>query len=374
MDYSMTEKPEWRKNEKTTSELLQEISCFKSRYDELKVKDSLFAEEKFARAMAVEYVVNSNLGELVGTQTEDDTLKVLEEFWDNSVQGDNLSNKSRTETLNTYKAMEYLHKTVAKEMGGTGLLTVQLICDTHKILLEGLHREKGEIRQRDVWTRYNGNIHFYPDPVVAQQRFYGLIDRHNTYIAQLSKFSEQDKIEYVFKCAAQLLFEFVDAHPFYDGNGRMCRLLANHTISQISPFPVSIYHGHNCPNSRCTRSDYIDAIVRCRENPNDGPGDLAAMLVEGAWIGWKNLCCNLERRRNDSQIGPIVVQKKDIKIKEKIEQIWSSFQKKGIEKAIIIAEVSKAVVDSNVEDLKSFQCLEQKLMIQGIEILLQIYP
>ena len=45
-------------------------------------------------------------------------------------------------------------------------------------------------------------------------------------------------IEFIFKRAARLLFDFVDAHPFGDGNGRTCRLLANYDISLITPFPV----------------------------------------------------------------------------------------------------------------------------------------
>jgi len=116
-----------------------------------------------------------------------------------------------------------------------------------------------------------------------------------------------DSTAYIFKCAALLLFSFVDAHPFTDGNGRMCRLLANHVLSLITPFPVGLYHKTH--PGRSGRKDYIDAIMECRSHREKGLGKLAAMLVEGAWRGWKSLFENAERRGSGVTIGPIVVEK-----------------------------------------------------------------
>ena len=93
---------------------------------------------------------------------------------------------------------------------------------------------------------------------------------------------------YIFKCAARL-----DTHPFGDGNGRMSRLLANHIVGLIIPFPVALYHKHE---ERNERMDYINAIVRCREHPEEGPCELAAMLVEGAWHGWQKLNSKLKEQ------------------------------------------------------------------------------
>ena len=42
--------------------------------------------------------------------------------------------------------------------------------------------------------------------------------------------------------AARLLFSFVDAHPFGDGNGRMCRLLANYVNIASSHFRTSLHY------------------------------------------------------------------------------------------------------------------------------------
>ena len=63
------------------------------------------------------------------------------------------------------------------------------------------------------------------------------------YIKKLSSIEKnsQEEVDHVFKCASRLLFDFVDTHPFLDGNGHMCRLLASYVLNLITPFPVSLY-------------------------------------------------------------------------------------------------------------------------------------
>ena len=141
----------------------------------------------------------------------------------------------------------------------------------------------------------------YPNPQHSESLLYSLIDHHNLCIQNCPTNGD---IGYIFKCAAQLLFSFVDAHPFSDGNGRMCRLLANHVLSLITPFPVGLYHKTHTEKSE--RRCYIDAIVDCRSNPGKGPGQLAFILVGDAWRGWKSLFENLERTGLGNIIGPIV--------------------------------------------------------------------
>ena len=43
-----------------------------------------------------------------------------------------------------------------------------------------------------------------------------------TYLKNKYSQDTNDYTALLFKCAARLLFSFVDAHPFGDGNGRMC--------------------------------------------------------------------------------------------------------------------------------------------------------
>ena len=261
----------------STADMLQEISRMKAQF-ECPVDDR---QKGCVHDMEVKYVHHSNLGEGVGTQTYEDTKALVTK----SSHLKPTSSRDQRETINTLNALRAMEK-LQVDMEGSGLLTVDQICSIHAIVLDGLHQEAGKLRETAVFTRTDKGIHHYPCPEAAEQELYNVVDRHNIHMEALEKktqLSNLEKVIYVIKCAAWLLFHFVDTHPFIDGNGRTCRLLGNYVLSLVAPFPVSVYSD---ASTNCRR-DYIDAIVSCRENPKEGPSELAAMMVEGLWVGWK---------------------------------------------------------------------------------------
>lgn len=274
--FEFKENPRWRrKGMESTAEMLQEISEMKAQFECLVDNE----QKVCTRGMEVAYVHHSNLGEGVGTQTYEDTQALTD------TDPQSTSSRDQRETINTFNALRAMEKLDA-DMESSGLLTVDQICNTHAIVLDGLHPEAGKLREITVFTRTDKGIHYYPRPEVAEQELYDVVDRHNIHMEALekkTKLSKLEKVTYVVKCAAWLLFHFVDTHPFVDGNGRTCRLLGNYVLSLVAPFPVSVYSD---ASTNCRR-DYIDAIVCCRENPTEGPSELAAMMVEGLWLGWK---------------------------------------------------------------------------------------
>ena len=158
-------------------------------------------------------------------------------------------------------------------MNKTGLLTVQQICDVHRILLSGLDSRAGELRSTRVCTEYCGHIHWYPEPAAASEI---IVDHHNFHMDRRpGQASLPEDTWYIFNCAAWLLFHVVNTHPFPDSNGHTGRLLANYVLSLVTPFPVPLYSAN--------REDYVGAIVHCREQPEEGLQKLVAMLVKGAW-------------------------------------------------------------------------------------------
>ena len=338
-----------------TSAMIEDIAASRKEYvEKFKNKSQPFVK-KFASCMAVHYIQNLNFEEMAGTQRREDTEEVLKNYMENTESDSEVLNEEKIETLNTYKAMAKFYE-LHETMKRSGLLTVDEINDIHKVLLDGLRQNRGQncgkLRETPVCTHCKeGGPHFYPAPEKVEGLLYALVDHHNICMdACPHDTSSEEYTAYIFKCAARLLFEFVDTHPYVDGNGRMCRLLANHIVGLITPFPVTLYHKHE---ERSERMDYIDAIVRCRKHPEEGPRELAAMLVEGAWHGWKKLLSELKEQHRSV---PIVVKKSlcnELYISERIERVWNDINKQGMEmtKEEIVKKATSAALSANLASL-----------------------
>ena len=233
----------------------------------------------------------------------------------------------------------------------------------------------GALRDTDVYTRTEKGLHFYPEPKRAKLLLYASIDHHNLYMTCLKNKYSRDTNDYtalLFKCAARLLFSFVDAHPFGDGNGRMCRLLANYVLSQITVFPVGLYHKSR--PERSGRDDYIEAIIHCREHPEEGPGKLAAMLVESAWHGWKELFKNVGHRvRTLSYIRPILVQLSDPeKTKKRIGSIITD-EHLNVDEEDIVKRIERIKTEVDTAELPPFYFIEKEFEHKGINFRCHIF-
>ena len=88
-------------------------------------------------------------------------------------------------------------------------------------------------------------------------------------------------IKFLAKVAAYALFEFVDLHPFCDGNGRMARLVACAIMSSVMSFPCGLTCEERPTNA--TYREYVKAIVQARKDPERKPVSLATLAIEGAY-------------------------------------------------------------------------------------------
>ena len=252
LKFEITEVPKWReKGGIKTTAMLSDIVQFYEKYEELPQPAKQFCKDSFAKLMTMKFILNVNIGQSVGTQAVlDDYIKKqrsssnLDSSEDAGSQGITVPNKADcVVTINVFKTLKRFFE-MRHEMENTGKLTVQQIYECHRVLMESVQKDVGELRTTCVYNM-DDEEHVYPESRVAKQILYACVDHHcahMTHYEELTKKApKEESFCYLFKCAARLLFDFVDAHPFGDGNGRMCRLLGNYVLSLITPFPVALY-------------------------------------------------------------------------------------------------------------------------------------
>ena len=261
--------PPWRnqKDDKSSLELLAEVAIH------LEKRTAGNPTDLFSH-----FVLQANIGEDVGTQDKEETKSICENPLPFA------PTQRVRETWNTFKALQKLEE-IHHEMEETGMITVQQICDIHKVLMDGLLDNAGEIRKTATYTiRPDGEKYYYTPPEIVEDRLYTVVDHHNEHMEEINNLnlSRKEKLAMTVKAAVWLLLNFVDTHPFSDGNGRTSRLLTGYTIMMANPFPVQPYHN----NKETCRSDYINAIVHCSRNLDQCPSRIAALLVDGLHTSW----------------------------------------------------------------------------------------
>lgn len=336
LKFDIQEKPSWRSGGKTTSNLFKDLLIWKDKFDHLPQAEQTSFQEPFTVCMNIEYVFHSCIAERIGVQTYEATKEVLERvlgYMGGRPGGE--KSKEEKETVNVAKALMKL-RAVHQSMGNTGKLSVDIICGLHREFMDELRMDSGTMRSVDAYKRLPDNsIHFYAKPDVAQAKLHSIVVNHNihmdAYAAKVKDMTSQDKYVFLIKCASWLMFQFMETHPFSDGNGRLSWILANYVLSLINPFPVHLYqYGDFSSQDRITH--FIEASNNCRKNPKDGPRDLAALFVEGIWYVWSKFIKAQELRHLSSSQIVIVVQK------SKADEVPSHLKNMGVSKYLELTE------------------------------------
>ena len=249
--------------------------------------------------------------------------------------------RKRQETLQTIAAMSLLYanlqKAKAEELldrvageysGGVQfnpndvlLLDDADIRAAHTVLTHELMSQKeyvGMIRGQDNELGTGGGFfesHSWPAGGTVESLLMSALDDYAHHVSELGEVGTVEHTTQIFQLAAWLLFQFVNIHPFMDGNGRMCRLLANRVLAVIFPFPVPIdetttfedaeglklkfvvqhkplqptpFIKHfDAPNFRTL---YLALLEACRHRPGakEQPIELCTLLIENGWYRWQH--------------------------------------------------------------------------------------
>lgn len=184
----------------------------------------------------------------------------------NDEAGFSVSNTDDVEEVTNYLRAFRLVQDNLRDPAGLPL-SVRLLCDAHRLLLNGAHgsgKQPGELRRSQNWiggTR-PGNAVFVPPPA---ERVADLLADMERFIHEASNTSLPPLVKIALVHA-----QFETVHPFLDGNGRIGRLL----------IAALMEHWHLLPEPLMYLSGYL------KQHQTEYYRRLSAIRTQGDWESW----------------------------------------------------------------------------------------
>ena len=148
-----------------------------------------------------------------------------------------MDEKTHRETIQTLTALEKMDSIRKKNQQEEPLhhgwlyISPEHICELHSVLMEDSVQKPGQYRHNDAYPK---GYHFmYSAPPLIPSHMFNWTDSLTDLV-----YDKDLSLEEIFKLAALVMFNFLDVHPFSDGNGRLARILASHILSVYHFFPV----------------------------------------------------------------------------------------------------------------------------------------
>lgn len=164
----------------------------------------------------------------------------------NTQKGD--EHHARQVISNYQRAYRWLH---SRETSHVDKL---LLCELHKLIMEGLDARSSHVGTYRSGQASIGPVVLFPKPAEVN-------DLMEDFLLHFNQLCKRADVSFV-AIATYFLHEFLSIHPFFDGNGRMARLLCDFILSIYKmPFPVNL-----CMSEDQRRE--LTASIRSGQNTN----------------------------------------------------------------------------------------------------------
>ncbi len=164
--------------------------------------------------------------------------------------------------------------------------TPQFIKELHAKVMNGLVEEPGTYRTK--WAKPSQEEWVFVIPQKIDRKLNTLCKSVRTAIKaqRMWATSEQDILVQRIKIMATFLTEFLQIHPFSNGNGRVARLLISWLMADVVPLPLL--------TSPTTRDRYLQCLRDARHTNPILPISLARFVLESVVHTMGMVCVSLD--------------------------------------------------------------------------------
>ena len=171
-------------------------------------------------------------------------------------------------------------------------LSSDIVLELHAILTDR-DSSKGAGKLRDsnaVHVSSDGprHLHFLPPPHLIPSTLHAILKKFTCYMKKRQFFEDKKSPEYInfiCRCAAQLLYDLVTLHPFVHCSRTVAILLAYYTLALISPVPVEL---RDSDGQLYNKERFVTLIAHSQAKEDGKPISVATMLLNSFWLSIKH--------------------------------------------------------------------------------------
>lgn len=286
------------------------------------------AVARFRTQQALDFLLKSNQSEGLGTTEVVGTLKAV-------MDAASSTSKADAETRGYFAGMQWL----AKQEQQTQMKSLKfwMVTQVHSYVYAEVDPEvAGSLRTETVFAVQTPQtrVHYFPGPEHLKPKLETLLRNYQACLLGQPQLNTPEGILFVVKLSCFLFFSLVNLHPFLDGNGRTCRLLANWVLGAVFPFPVPIWQEKatlNAPvDGLASYYAYCAAIQSDRDEEH--PMHLTIMTIDRAYDQCVELSQYLTKVGRSQQIGTVTLPMGQIDAAQLLEEYLHLSHDKRVDK------------------------------------------
>ena len=284
-------KPHWMESNADLNDLVKEYHFYSKNFNLLTENPDKLKE--FHDIKAISFVFTSNKLEdtIPRGFSEDQIFKLLSSLTKEDLNCQNILEKwnidgindngltSKAQLLQHLKAYYFLIETSLNNINMKSVSHKKLTKDTliqiHQILVagavdnDGVSIKSGSLRNIIV----HAGEYVYLDHTLVESSLDKALQQFNEDI--------QNKTKNPIEIAVNLFYDVITIHPFEDGNGRLCHLLATYVFHSCGfPLPVLLSSGHSK-----SRNHYMHSILYARRSNRN---HLNSFFLTSLLNTWRN--------------------------------------------------------------------------------------